>query len=337
MSRKIPLTLLEQIYHALLDKNHLHRDSAQSASLDNSIIARGWVFNIELEELLLATDSRLSHLDLEQLTAFLDIPWRWVFKRPAHLSASAYASNALSLADAACLFVRLEEMGFDSFPERLLEYGLRAQKHLSHITASEWTLLSYPKRRLKEQFSVRSDGRNDDGEWKPHNWKDALGRRIEFTLVGDRPHLLTVTGPKYKQQKPRVRITCPECGYRYTRGDPESSLSHRSEHARVMRFMKPRPISAFQARLAKHADPELVTIDSPIWMHREVHQRALQFKREFQYDFLQWEGSLREKNLRIESHGYLFADHTATHGMGAAVGACAFWHEGVKWLSLIHI
>ena len=95
--------------------------------------------------------------------------------------------------------------------------------------------------------------------------------------------------------------------------------------------MNPRQLASFQTRLEKHADPELVIGDSPIWMHREVYQRALQFKREFQYDFLQWEGSLRKKNLRQESHGYLFADHTDTYGPGAAVGACAFWHEDDKW------
>jgi hypothetical protein len=213
----------------------------------------------------------------------------------------------------------------------LVQYGLRAQKDLTHITDSEWTLLSYSKRRLKEKFSARSDDMNDDGEWVPHIWKDALGRRIEFTLVGQRPHILTVTGPKYRQPAPNLSTTCPTCGCFYTKGDPESALSHRSEHARVMRFMNPRPLAAWRTRLEKHADPELVTAYSPIWMHREVHQRALQFKREFQYDFLQWEGTLETKNPCPESHGYLLADHTDAYGPGAAVGACAFWHEGDKW------
>lgn len=281
--------------------------------------------------MLLATDSRVAYLDLNRLTEYLEIPWRTVYKRPRYLSAGAAATNALTLADAACLFVRMEEMGFDSHPERLVEHGLRAQKDLTHVTDSEWTLLSYPKRRLKEEFSARSDAQNDEGEWVPHNWKDALGRRIEFTLVGKQPHLLTVIGPKYRRHAPQVSTTCPECGCRYTKGDPEGALFHRSEHARVMRFMNPRPLAAFRTRLEMQADPELVTGDSPIWMHREVHQRALWFKSEFQYDFLQWEGSLRKKNLRQESHGYLLADHTDTYGPGAAVGACAFWHEGDKW------
>jgi len=331
MSRKIPADLLQQIYAALSQKNRRFGDFAQYTPLDDIIIARGWVYRIDLEELLLATDSRVAYLDLDRLTEYLELPWRTVYKRPRYLSAGAVATNALTLADAACLFIRLEEMGFDSHPERLVEHGLRAQKDLTHVTGSEWTLLSYPKRRLREEFYARSDEQNDDGEWVPHNWKDPLGRRIEFTLVGNKPHLLTVTGPKYRPPKPQVSTTCPTCGCRYTKGDPEGALFHRSEHARVMRFMNPRPIPPFRTRLENHADPELVIAESPIWMHREVHQRALQFKSEFQYDFLQWEGSQRKKNLRQESHGHLFSDHTNTYGPGAAVGACAFWQEGDKW------
>lgn len=331
MTRKIPAALLQQIYDALLEKNYRFTVVGLTMPVSEDIIARGWIYSSELEDLLLETDSRVDRLSLDQITDYLELPWRAVFKRPRYLSASAVAFNALTLADAACLLVRMEEMGFDSHPERLVSHGLRAQTNLTHITDSEWTLLSYPRRRLKEEFSARSDGRNDDGEWVPHKWKDTLGRRIEFTLVGKQPHLLTVTGPKYRRPEPQVSTTCPTCGYRYTKGDPESALSHRSEHARVMRLLNPRPMPAFRTRLENHADPELVVAESPIWMHREVHQRALQFKREFQYDFLQWEGSPRKKNLCPESHGYLFADHSDTCGLGAAVGACAFWNDGDMW------
>lgn len=70
---------------------------------------------------------------------------------------------------------------------------------------------------------------------------------------------------------------------------------------------------------------------SPMWMHREMHQRARQFKQDFQFDFRQWEGSEKTKNMCPESHGYLFNDHTIQYGQGAAVGACAFWGEAGKW------
>lgn len=331
MTRKIPADLLQQIYDALSERNRRFSVFGQATPVSEEIVARGWIYSSELEDLLLETDSRVDRLPLDQMTDYLELPWRAVFKRPRYFSAGAAAFNALTLADAACLLVRMEEMGFDSHPERLVQHGLYAQKELTHITDSEWTLLSYSKRRLKEEFTARSDARNDDGEWTSRNWKDAQGRRIEFTLVSDQPHLLTVTGPKYRKPKPRVSTTCETCGCTYTKGDPEGVLYHRSEHARVMRFMAPRPLPAFQARLQIHPDPELVVAESPMWMHREVHQRARQFKHELQFDFCQWEGSSKSKNLSPESHGYLFADHTETPGHGVAVGACAFWCEQGNW------
>lgn len=327
----MPATLLQQIYSALSEKNRRHIHADQLAAVEDQILARGWIYRIELEELLLETDSRGVYLDWCLLAAYFELPWRQIFKRPRFLSAGDFSHDGLALPDAACLFVRLEEMGFDSYPERLVGPGLRAQKDLTHITDSEWTLLSYPKRRFREQFTACSDRHNDDGEWIPRYWKDARGRRIEFTLIGDQPYLLTVTGPKYRRPRPRIQVTCETCGYTHTKGDPESELSHRSEHARVMRYMTPRPLAEFRARIASRPHPELVTVDSPIWMHREVHQRALQFKRDFQYDFCQWEGTNRTKNPNPQSHAYLFSDHTGQFGESAIVGACAFWREGNHW------
>ena len=75
MSRKIPAKLLQQIYEALSERNRRFGDFAQYAPLDD-------IYNIELEELLLATDSRVAYLDLNRLTEYLEIPWRTVYKRP---------------------------------------------------------------------------------------------------------------------------------------------------------------------------------------------------------------------------------------------------------------
>lgn len=331
MHKRMPATLLQQIYSALSEKNRRHIHANQFAAVDDQLLARGWIYRIDLEELLLETDSRGTYLDWSLLADYFELQWRHIFRRPRFLSAGAFSHDGLALADAACLFIFLEEMGFDSYPARLVEAGLRAQKSLTHITDSEWTLLSYSKRRFKEQFTACSDRRNDEGEWSARSWKDAQGRRIDFTLVGDQPYLLTVTGPKYRRPEPRIQATCETCGYSYTKGDPESALSHRSEHARVMRYMAPRPLPVFRARIASKPHPELVATNSPIWMHREVHQRALQFKRDFQYDFCQWEGTDRTKNPNTQSQAYLFSDHTGQFGEGAIVGACAFWRESNQW------
>lgn len=77
-----------------------------------------------------------------------------------------------------------------------------------------------------------------------------------------------------------------------------------------MRYLVPRHLAVFRARIVSNPNPELVATESPIWMHREVRQRALQFKRDFQYDFCQWEGTVRAKNPNPQSHAYLFSDHT---------------------------
>lgn len=129
----------------------------------------------------------------------------------------------------------------------------------------------------------------------------------------------------------RTAAFAAEQTYSYTKGDPERALSHRSEHARVMRYLVPRHLAVFRARIVSNPNPELVATESPIWMHREVRQRALQFKRDFQDDCCQWEGTVRAKNPNPQSHAYLFSDHTGQFGEGAIVGAYAFWRERNQW------
>lgn len=58
-------------------------------------------------------------------------------------------------------------------------------------------------------------------------------------------------------------------------------------------------------------------------MHRAVYERALRFKRDFGYDFVQWAIGRDGKNRDPRSHGYLFAGDVD----GAIGGACGFWRE----------
>ncbi|MBS7676525.1 hypothetical protein KIN13_24360, partial [Vibrio cholerae] len=48
------------------------------------------------------------------------------------------------------------------------------------------------------------------------------------------------------------------------------------------------------ARLAKRLEKtgQLIAIDTqaPMWMQKEVYRRAVKFKRDFRYDFVQWAG-----------------------------------------------
>jgi hypothetical protein len=101
-------------------------------------------------------------------------------------------------------------------------------------------------------------------------------------------------------------------------------LQHRNFHKKWLYPIEPKPHSKFIASLAADAEPELVRSTSPKWAHREMYARALQFKREFHYDFAQWGDP--EKDFK--AHGFLFNDDTGVFGHGAIVGACAFrWRE----------
>jgi hypothetical protein len=69
--------------------------------------------------------------------------------------------------------------------------------------------------------------------------------------------------------------------------------------------------------LHRNTDAELVTTHSAVWKHREIFHRAQAFRREFGYDFPQWESPTGDNDTNV--HGFLF-----TNDSGAIVGACAF-------------
>jgi hypothetical protein len=84
-----------------------------------------------------------------------------------------------------------------------------------------------------------------------------------------------------------------------------------------MRILTPAPLPEFTSAKLTDVEPELVTSKSPVWKHREIFARAAFFRREFQYDFVQWESSTGDDDPDV--HGFIFADET-----DAIVGACAF-------------
>lgn len=132
------------------------------------------------------------------------------------------------------------------------------------------------------------------------------------------PKLMRIRAPKYRERPRTYSVTCPECGCEWEKGEPESSMLHRKEHKRRMDWLAPKPKPQMVAELAeKGLEAELVTWDSPEWKHTEMYNRALAFKRELHYDFVQW----KSKNDRedYDVHGYLM-----TNEQGAIVGACAF-------------
>lgn len=107
---------------------------------------------------------------------------------------------------------------------------------------------------------------------------------------------------------------CSECGLTYVSGLPCDDHYHNIIHHKCVTTLRPVPSRALKAAILK--DPEIVWVKylSPRWQRLAVHRRAKAFKREFRYDFVQWDiyGD-------PDAIAYLFSDDDCR-----IIGACCF-------------
>jgi len=330
MGKKFPAQLLEEFFDALSKPNRRTGSQTADSILDN-ILVDDWAFSWQLDDLLLSKDSRIHRPDIEGLTSYFDIPKRYICRKPRFLNAGSMLHEGFAIADAAALLIRLEEIGFDTEPQRLVQAVLPTISTASYVTDSELLVMEYERHKGRSHVVLRSDANDEDDEWIVSKLKDSVGRRLEFTRVGGHAYRLEVRGPRYRSKPEPKTTTCEYCGCRYTKGDLESALAHRSQHANARRLLDPSPLPAFAERVPLGLAGERVDAVAPKWMHRAVYERARRFKSELKFDFLQWEGSADTKNTEPASCGYLFGDHTGIHPPGTIVGACAFWKDECGW------
>ena len=176
---------------------------------------------------------------------------------------------------------------------------------------------------IRPAFSSRSNGMGDREHAVRRDSKPQRDTRLRFfgTQI-PAPLELTVKGPKYRWRRAPVLVKCEVCGYEWYRGDPDSSANHRREHARRLKYLDPKPNPRF--RDVEHEQQTglvHVTTSSSRWVHAEIYLRAAAFRREFQYDFVQWGGPEGDTDPNVR--GYLFIDSA-----NVAVGACAFRWRG---------
>lgn len=148
-------------------------------------------------------------------------------------------------------------------------------------------------------------------------WKTSTGYRVTAHYGDDRLFRFVVTAPRYRRRPSPVRVVCPECGEEYWRGDTESSANHRRTHLKRIRYLRPAPHRKILELGMPSVGYQLVDYSSPPWMHKEMYERALLFRREFGFDFVQWGSRTSSDDLTAE--GYLFVND-----VGAIVGAASF-------------
>ncbi len=283
----------------------------------------------DLEDMLEAFDSRLYGLDVWALADYLDVPRRFVYRKPRFLTAANSGSEAITSADTAGILIFLEQIGFEVESKILVEAVLPWLANKSTLTGCELDVLRYPTQNGRHyiQIRCRSSGL---GRLNDQSIRTAHGIRIRAILTDEQPYVLYIKGPRYKSRPPPQGYHCDYCGMDYMRGDPEDSLAHRSYHAQIKRVLDPWPKREFVEALATDPDAELVCARSPMWKHREMFARARQFKREMRFDFIQW-GDHNQRDTDPYVHGFLFADTTGTLPHGTIVGACCFRRRDEHW------
>jgi hypothetical protein len=275
--------------------------------------------SVDIEDIFFASDRRLDReIDVETFTTALGLQWRNIFQVPKARSNSVMGFRALAAADVGSFLMWLEQLGFMIDATPLVETLLPKIKLRPKITDSELSVFWYVKHRHR-MADVSIQARD-----KPiapidiKRLKTSTGYKAEVWTGDDgEPVRLCVKSPRHRHRAEPVEAVCPDCGYEWRRGDPDSGAAHRQEHKRRMKVLRPAPHPHIAEALATEGEPELVTYSSPAWKHKEMYERARAFRREFHYDFVQWGSPPGDHDP--DAHGFLFID-----GQQVIVGACAF-------------
>lgn len=321
---------------ASLGKPLRRPNQASAQRLAITIMKRGWASFADIDDIFYATDARLDDMrhevDVRAWCSMFDIPPVAVYPRPRAKQATFIGSESVRTADLAELLIQLERVGYavDPMPYvEQLEPGLHTQDDVTH---AELSVLRYKKER---QRTVPL-GLSIDRPWPEtesiRTLTTATGYKLDAWFDGsDQPFHLVIRAPKYRRRPEPVKTICAVCGVEWYRGDPDSSAAHRSAHKQRLGYLEPAPGPQFVAALAEDRDAaELVSHSSARWKHKEIYQRALAFRREFGYDFVQWQSPKGDKDPNV--HGFLFAGPN-----DVIAGACAFRlreHEGRTWWGL---
>lgn len=315
----------------------LHRTEA--AQIEDAGIRQRFMSYSDIEDLLVAYGIRwpTHELPLERIATHLGIHPVTSFFRPSTERGSTMGFEALRLEDAARLLITLERMGLSVAPGALVRAVAAPVAKAARLTAAELDAYWYEGLRLKwppllldgapermVRACTREKHRSETG-FRAEAWRDREGAIVR----------IQVRAPRYRAPGPTQEVVCEECGVRYTRGERESSAAHRSEHKKRMHVLNPHPSARLLEARAAEPEPSIVRMASPAWKHREMYERARAFKREFQYDFVQWGSRRADNDPHVQGILFDLPD-------GRIVGACAFrWREyeelpapfwGLQWV-----
>ena len=291
------------------------------------VVADGWVHLVDLGDAMESQDPRVYSVAryMEAACAAFELPIRFTMSKPRNQHSDGVLYASLSVMDAAALMVQFQSLGFEVDPAALISLLAPKLAAQDRFSVAELEVMFHSKNVDRSRLLLCTKPPPVVG--KTEKFKTAFGHRVEWSSR-DGHAILDVRGPKFRPRKPRVEHTCDYCGYTYTKGDLDAAIEHRRQHRRHRHSMDPRPLSAVARRLAEIRDGDIVTATSPKWMHKEVYERAVMFKREMEYDFIQWGLPPKKGRPREDGIGYLLAE---VNTPSTIVGACAFRERSGTW------
>jgi RimJ/RimL family protein N-acetyltransferase len=273
---------------------------------------------------------RIEHY-IEWLAQQAEIPVRSLLYRPKRIGDDTCGFYGLQVTDAVGLIIFMEQLGIMVSAALLVEALLPGLDTKRLLTETEHSILTYKLWNQRRQMIIRSTAKRVPGAEAVEKFRSPTGYRYTMVRQNGQALSLEVKGPKYREIK-QESVECTYCGLSYLTNTPSETRTHREVHRRAQRLLDPEPNARLAKRLAKPELSDIVDSDAPMWMQAEVYRRALKFKREFRYDFVQWAG---DETNRVEDgwHGYLFPAGPD----GTIAGACAFSNKhpgpgGEEWI-----
>ncbi|VVE29035.1 hypothetical protein PHO31112_03539 [Pandoraea horticolens] len=307
------------LFSALREPAPLRAVPTRVADALRRIAAERWIYRSGIEDLLFAMDPRLDDFGagrVDSLVAMFQLHYRDIAAHPKKMSTMVMLLPALAATDFAVLLINLEALGFNVDATPLTEALSPELATRPFLSSRELTVIWHQNVRHRgEPLTVTALSAEPQCANRVTEWKVSTNYRVVALLDDGTPFRVTAHAPKYRRRPAPVETRCPTCDFTYYRGDSESTSSHRREHRIRLRYLEPSThpkLATSETVTVTH----LVTTKSPTWLHREIYDRALAFKREFRYDFTQWGSRNGDDDPDVEGHLMTAA--------GVILGACAF-------------
>ncbi|SFN90822.1 hypothetical protein SAMN05421741_11374 [Paenimyroides ummariense] len=333
MQKIVSFEILETLWE-MLNKSVRDTSPDKSKTLLNEVLIKGWASLADIEDILDTLDSRIYNhtLKIEKICEIFDIAIETAYYKPSRLSIEVLGNESLRIESLAHLLIILEQIGFNTRPEDLVNLLLPklTEKNTIFLSASELQVFWFTKYRHRNsplEFCTDEEWWRQDSKTKSIKTSSSYKVSATFNDSGCIIHL-EIRPPKFRKRPRTFSTRCKECGYEWVKGDPESSMYHRREHKKRMSYLDPKP-NMRMTKIMHNPDFELVTTNSLKWKHKEMYERARIFKRMFHYDFVQWHSQAGDSDPNVQ--GYLF-----TNEIGAITGACSFryrkYGHNIVWI-----